>query len=83
MDCSREYNNESCNGGLPSYAYNYIIDHGVGTEKDYPYEGHDDVCQEDKRKGARFVVKEYQTLTEPNVENLSKFLARGPVSVAL
>lgn len=39
MDCSNNYGNQGCNGGLMDYAYSYIKDSGVTTENLYPYLG--------------------------------------------
>lgn len=71
-----------CNGGLMTYAYNYIKDHKLGTEKDYPYKAYDQSCKR-KDSGDRYEIKEYTVLTNPNVKNLSNLLAKRPVSVAL
>lgn len=38
MDCSTDEGNESCEGGLPDNAFQYIIsNHGIATEDSYPY----------------------------------------------
>ena len=42
VDCAREtYECYGCKGGLPSYAFNYIKDHGIATNESYPYRAND------------------------------------------
>lgn len=48
IDCDKSYN-DGCNGGLMDYAFQFVIkNHGIDTEKDYPYQERDGTCKKDK-----------------------------------
>ncbi|XP_053172817.1 pro-cathepsin H-like [Scomber japonicus] len=57
IDCSKDFNNYGCLGGLPSQAFEYIkYNNGLMTEDDYPYKGHDDTCHFEPTLAAAFVL---------------------------
>ncbi len=79
VDCSKN-GNYGCNGGLMHTAYDYIIKNGIDMESSYPYEGRDLSCR--KTTGKRANVKSYTRLSG-DVNDLSKLILNGPVSVAV
>lgn len=84
IDCSRDYGNEGCNGGLMDNAFRYIKEnHGIDTELTYPYEAQDDKCRYRKiNKGAD--DRGYVDVPSGQEDKLKIALATiGPVSVAI
>ena len=45
IDCSDDYGNEGCDGGLQEAAFDYIKDNDVDAEILYPYEGREGKCR--------------------------------------
>lgn len=84
IDCSVKYGNDGCNGGLMDNAFQYIKDnHGIDTEKSYPYEGEDDKCRYKQGKlGA--TDSGFVDVPEGDERALMKAVASvGPVAVAI
>lgn len=82
VDCGKPYGNNGCNGGLMNLAFDYILDNKLNTEKDYPYKGRDQKC-DDNKKGHGAYGLESCVQVEPNTNGLTDALKQQPVSVAL
>lgn len=82
VDCSGDYGNYGCNGGLMTSGFEYIKDHKISTEKDYPYKAFQNSCKAKKFK-SKYQVKGYSLLKPTDVTGLVKGLKKQPVSVAI
>lgn len=83
IDCAQEFDNQGCNGGLPSHAFEYI--HSVGgldTEAAYPYLASDSSCSFLKDKvGA--TVRASKNITFQDEKELEEAVGTvGPVAIA-
>eukprot|EP00978_Attheya_sp_CCMP212_P047780 scaffold429439_cov59-Attheya_sp.AAC.2 len=95
VDCAGGFNNQGCNGGLPSQAFEYIhYNGGIESEDSYPYtsgsptttnsDPHDSTnkCQFDSSK-VKAKVTGIFNITSGAEEDIVKAVAKvGPVSVA-
>jgi len=83
IDCSRNYGNNGCNGGLMDLAFDYIHDEGIMSAADYPYEAREGPC---RFKASRRVTKVRGSLLLPrgNEAILRRALVlRGPLPVGI
>jgi C1A family cysteine protease len=82
VDCSTSYGNMGCDGGLMDYGFQYIRDHGITTEKKYPYTAQDGNCVYHKKDKAAS-IKSYHDVKPNKCKALEAAIAEGPVSVAV
>ncbi|XP_060526650.1 cathepsin L-like [Cylas formicarius] len=85
IDCASEekYSDSGCLQGIIVPTFQYMVDEGVETEEDYPYEGRDGSCSRDESKiTAR--VQSYVEIPQFDEDALLAAVGLvGPVSVAL
>lgn len=55
MDCSKGYHNKGCAGGWMDWAFDYVWDEGIMSDKDYPYVGQDGSCKYLKKAKNHFI----------------------------
>jgi len=84
MDCSKDYDNDSCNGGLMDNAFEYLIDNkrGLCSSAEYPYLDKDEnVC-----KSCNKTYGEIKSCIDvPSGDNLAlkEAVFKTPVSIAI
>jgi len=83
VDCSGDYGNMGCNGGLMDQAFEYIEKYGIERESDYPYTAQDGDCKYDASKVVT-KVSGYVDIPTGSESKLKEAVAtQGPVSVAI
>ena len=84
VDCAREpkYQAEGCGGGWPWSVMDYVSDHGLCTEEDYPYHAKDEDCKDDKCTAA-IQIKGYEEVAAYDGAALKAAVSKAPVSVAV
>ena len=82
VDCSRSYGNMGCHGGLMDNAFKYVIDNGLCSEEEYPYQAEQGQCS--SAQCNRVVQIDNYADVEPNNEKvLMRAVAHQPISVAI
>jgi C1A family cysteine protease len=81
VDCSRDYLNHGCGGGLISKSFHYAMEHSLESESDYPYTGTHQECAEKAEKAVTKLTG--CTKIETNMQGLLAAIRNQPVSVAL
>jgi len=82
MDCSTKEGDESCNGGLMDYAFQFVIDNkGICLETDYPYLARDEAC----KKGCKsyVTISNYTDVVSGDEKSMGPFAAMQPISIAI
>jgi len=84
VDCSQNWGNFGCGGGLMDQGFTYIHDiGGVETEADYPYTAMDGTCAFDSSKVAG-TLSSCQDLSSGDEGALQNAIVQiGPISVAI
>ena len=81
VDCSTDYQNNGCGGGLMSFAYDYILDHGIHDSKDYPYKAVDQTCVADDTPGTVHHITGCRQVPK-GVQNIVTAARKQPIAVA-
>jgi len=84
VDC--DHVDQGCNGGLPSYAFEYAEEHPIMTESDYPYKAkknpsYEQQCDEAKDQGV-ISVDDYDEVPK-SASQFKAALQKQPLSIAV
>jgi len=81
-DCSQAYGNKAGNGGNPQNSFDYVKDHGIAYENDYPYIAKDEQCK--KVSVSPVKVSGYTEIAQNDEASLTNAVASvGPIPVAI
>ncbi|KAL0443908.1 UNVERIFIED_CONTAM: Senescence-specific cysteine protease SAG12 [Sesamum latifolium] len=84
LDCDSSADNQGCRGGYMEKAYEFIIkNHGITTEKLYPYQAKEGNCNTTKEKLKAAKITGYVTIPASDEKRLQAAVAKQPVSVAI
>ena len=83
MDCSWSYGNSGCEGGDMNLTFFYVKDHGITTEKNYPYMTMTRKCNETKVADRVGSIKDCTEVTPNSKKALMNAIKYGPTSVAV
>ncbi|XP_040577326.1 cathepsin L-like peptidase [Lepeophtheirus salmonis] len=84
VDCSFNFGNYGCCGGLMDNAFKYLIaNKGIATEKKYPYLDEEDNCKYNKTMSAGQITS-FKDVKRGSEDQLKLAVANiGPISVAI
>ncbi|KAM9948884.1 hypothetical protein ACTFIT_010084 [Dictyostelium discoideum] len=83
IDCSTPFGNTGCNGGVITYAFEYIISNGgIDTEKSYPFEGTDGTCRY-KSENSGATISSYVNVTFGSESSLESAVNVNPVACSI
>jgi len=82
VDCDTA--DSGCNGGLPSNAFQYMIDQGMGLEGEsaYPYKAADSTCTDSKSQEKAFITAWHQISTD-ETQIAASLQQYGPLSIGI
>ncbi|KAF7012150.1 hypothetical protein CFC21_026372 [Triticum aestivum] len=84
VDCSRNGQNNGCNGGIMDDAFDFIVRNGgIDTEEDYPYTAKEGKCDLAKKAHTVVSIDGFEDVPADDEASLMKAVAHQPVSVAI
>ncbi|KAJ1273409.1 hypothetical protein BS78_06G278000 [Paspalum vaginatum] len=84
VDCSKNGQNNGCNGGMMDDAFAFIVRNGgIDTDKDYPYTARDGKCDLAKKSRRVVSIDGFEDVPRNDEKSLQKAVAHQPVTVAI
>ncbi|CAF3243000.1 unnamed protein product [Rotaria sp. Silwood2] len=84
VDCSTDYGNNGCCGGLMDNSYKYLEDnHGIDTNASYPYEAIDGKCRFNVKTVAADVTSYVDIKAQSEADLQDAIATIGPIAVAM
>jgi C1A family cysteine protease len=82
VDCSGDFGNEGCNGGLMDSAFSYVEKNGITLESSYKYTAADGTCSY-KTSDSVFKNSAHTDVPASDPAQLAAAVNLGPVSIAI
>ena len=80
VDCTTAEGNQGCNGGLMTNAFEYLKEHCLAYEGEYPYSALDNSCKTVKGHAK---ITGYTSVPQSDVAQLAAAVAKQPVAIAV
>lgn len=82
VDCDTEHDH-GCQGGLMDFAFEFVEEHGLDTEKDYPYQGAQSVCDTARENRVVVTIDGHKDIPAGDEQEMVKAASKHPISVAI
>jgi len=84
VDCDKKNGDMGCHGGLPSNAYNAMIQNNIGleTEHDYPYKAKEQTCKAEASKEKVFIGG-WASISTDEDQIAAALMQYGPLSIGI
>lgn len=83
VDCTKQDGNNGCSGGWAENSYKYIRDHGIPTERSYPYHASDQFCTP-RANNSGVTIGAIVKIPSGDEHSLQQAIATaGPVAVSI
>jgi C1A family cysteine protease len=83
-DCSSDYGNNGCSGGLMDYAFQYVVDNGgIDSDDDYVYNAVDADCWTNATSRVMATIDSFADVAPNDEDQLAAAVLTQPISIAI